>query len=147
MTRMAILLVVVFGIVLSLRPGVSRASVQDSVTGQEVKKEAAEAAKTTGDCLKQEKEEYEKKIREKLKDFDREAGEWKKKLKDLGKRGKAEAEQQLKEVNKKQGETSKKLDKLKDKTGRAWRKFKTQMENAMEDLGKEFDKLRSRLKE
>ena len=147
MKKMGILIAVVFGIVLSLRPGVSRASVQDRVTGQEVKKEAAEAAKTTGDYLKQEKEEYEKKIREKLKDFDREAGEWKEKLKDVGKKGRAETEQQLKKLNKKQAEASERLDKLKDKTGRAWKKLKTQMENAMEDLGKEFDKLRSRLKE
>jgi chromosome segregation ATPase len=104
-------------------------------------KEAAPAASG-----QQQKEEYQKKIEAKLKEFNQELKEWKDKAKKREKKARSEMDEQLTKLSNKEEETSKKVQDLRSKTGKAWGDFKAGVDSAVEDLGKAFDQMRSRFK-
>jgi phosphoenolpyruvate-protein kinase (PTS system EI component) len=106
--------------------------------------EAKEAA--TAAPGQQQKEEYQKKVETQLKELNQELKEWKDKAKKMEEKAKAEIEQQLNALSQKEEEASQKAKDLRSKTGKAWEDLKAGVDSAMEDLGKAFDQVRSRLR-
>ena len=117
------------------------------MTSADVKKEAKEAIETTKAYSLQQKEEYQKQMEAKLQDFDREIQSLQDKVKSgasaLKEDSIAKFNQSMEELSKKKQAVAEKLNELKSESGKAWEDTKSGVDNAMDELGKAYDRARS----
>lgn len=98
------------------------------------------------DKQKEQKEEYQKQIVAKLKEFNQKLEELKGKAVDLKEESKEEFNQQMEELKKKQVTAKKKLEELKTASTKTWETLKAEMDAAMEDLNELYEKMISHFK-
>ncbi|MGW8303323.1 MAG: hypothetical protein ACWGNO_14700 [Desulfobacterales bacterium] len=120
---------------------------QKKVTSADVKKEAKEAMETTKAYTLQQKEEYQKQIKAKLEEIDREIQALQAKAQsratELKEESKAELNQAMEGLLKKKQAAAEKLNELKSASGKAWEDIKSGVDKAMDDLNKAYDQARS----
>jgi len=108
------------------------------VTAQDVKRETKEALKTTLAYTQQQKDEYQKRVETKIKEYDQTIDELKKKAAVLKKDKKAELDKKIEELQKKRTSASKKFQDLKSASGKAWEDLKDGMDASMNELEHAF---------
>jgi septation ring formation regulator EzrA len=146
---LVIMWVVFLGVVFLVACGDRNAAEKSGtkVTSADVKKEAKEAIETTKAYSLQQKEEYQKQMEAKLQDFDREIQSLQDKVKSgasaLKEDSIAKFNQSMEELSKKKQAVAEKLNELKSESGKAWEDTKSGVDNAMDELGKAYDRARS----
>jgi len=108
------------------------------VTAQDVQRETKEALKTTLAYTQQQKDEYQKRVETKIKEYDQKINELKKKAEVLKEEKKAEFDKKIEELQKKRTSASKKLQNLKSASGKAWEDLKNGMDASMNELEHAF---------
>jgi hypothetical protein len=66
---------------------------------------------------------------------------------DLKEDAKKEFDEEMKEFQKKQAAANQKLKELKSETAQTWRKIKAEVDSAIDELDKQYNKMMSRFKE
>ncbi len=100
----------------------------------------------SGEGARPERQAYEKELERKLKEFDRQWAELKKKAEGLKDEAKSEMKPLLEDLRKKRDEVARRLKELKASSEKAWRDVKPKIEKAVDDLKKGLDKAVSRFK-
>ncbi len=100
-----------------------------------------------GDTPKKEREDYKKDMQEKMKSLDRKIDEMKGKAVELKEETKKEFNKGMAELREKQRAAKKEWRKVKRTAGNKWEKVKSDMDAAIQDLEKAYDKVASRFKE
>jgi TolA-binding protein len=114
---------------------------ETKVTSTDVKKEVKEAVNTARAYTQQQKEDYQKQIEGKIRDYDQKLEELKVKAKEVKGETKAEFNRQMDQLRKKKEEASQKLKEMKSATGQAWEDLKSGAEAALDDLEKTFNQM------
>ena len=109
-------------------------------TSEKVKKEAKEALDTTMDYAQKKSREYQEKIKESLKDYDKKMDELKAKSANMTEEAKADFNKTMEQLKQKKEAASKKLQELKKPTGKAWEDVKAGVNEAMADLKEAYEK-------
>ena len=109
-------------------------------TSEKVKKEAKEALDTTMDYAQKKSREYQEKIKESLKDYDKKMDELKAKSATMTEEAKADFNKTMEQLKEKKEAASKKLQELKKPTGKAWEDVKAGVNEAMADLKEAYEK-------
>jgi hypothetical protein len=140
---------------LPLLGGISLAGCQDGpstsppnrkVTGEEVKKQAADALSTAKAFAQQQKEEYVKHLQSELEKLDAQLAAWKKKASSAKDDAKAGLEEKIQDLEKQRDSFRKKLDGFAKDSKDAWEDLKKGMDNALGDLKDAFDKAKDHFK-
>ncbi len=92
------------------------------------------------------KEGYQKKAEAKLKEFKVKLEELKVKAAGLKDESKAKFDQEMKVLKKKEAAANKKLGELKTASAKTWEKIKTDLDKAIEDLNRQYNKMMSHFK-
>ena len=95
---------------------------------------------------KDRKGEYQKQIETKLKEFKQKMEELNGKAVELKENAKKEFDKEMKVFQKKQESTNQKLKQLKSESTKAWEKAKAEMDSAIDELEKQYNKMVSRFK-
>jgi TolA-binding protein len=119
---------------------------EQRATTADVKKEAKEAVGTAISYTQQQKEEYQKQLEAKIREYDRKLEDLKAKAEKMEKKTKAEAQRELEDLRQKGEAAKKKLEGMKSAGSKAWEDLKSGMDAAMEDLEKSFSRMVSRFK-
>jgi ribosomal protein L10 len=145
MNRPAFLLVGFFLFTLALE-GACGEKKDPGVTAKEVKKETQKTVETALAYTKQQKEEYQKQLGAKIKEYDRKLEELTGKAKKMEKKTKTEAQKELADLEQKREAVGKKLEEMKSASGKVWEDLKSGMDKAVEDFGKSLDRAFSRFR-
>jgi Skp family chaperone for outer membrane proteins len=109
-----------------------------------VKEESRKSAPKEG--YTQEKEEFKRKTKERLHEFDRKMDELAANVREAGSKAKAETKKGMQDLKKKRAAFEKEMEKLEASTKKTWETTKHKVNDAMEDLEKTYDKVRSNFK-
>ncbi len=93
------------------------------------------------------KEQYEKSMEERLKKLGRQLDELRAKAAAMTEQARKDVNSYLAEAEKKQKAASRKLDKLRKESVKKWKKFTSEMDAAMDDFERAYEKAKSRFKE
>lgn len=99
-----------------------------------------------GEEQKLDKETYQKQAEKTLEGFKQKMEEMKDRAADLKMESKEKFDQEMKVLKKKKEVADQKLEKLKSATAESWDKMKADTDKAVEELGKQYDKMMSRFK-
>ena len=117
-----------------------------AVAPGEVKKEAAEAVDKAAALVKQQKEEYGKKMQTALDDYKKKIQELDAKAATIKEESKAQYAKEMEKLKAQEQELAKKLTALKSDTGAAWENIKTGLDNSLNELNKSYDQAASHFK-
>ena len=95
---------------------------------------------------KDQKGEYQKRVETTLTEFKQKLQELEKKGAQLEQAAKGEFNKEMKELQKKEEAANNKLKELKSSGTKTWEKIKDEMDRAIGDLGKQYDKMLSYFK-
>lgn len=95
---------------------------------------------------KAEEETYQNQVEKTLKGFAQKMEEMKGKAAELKMESKEKFDQEMKVLKQKKEAADKKLEDLKSATAENWDKMKAEMDNAMDDLKRQYDAMKSRFK-
>ena len=96
----------------------------------------------SGNAQMGQQEEYQKQTESKLKEFKQKLEELKVKAVELKEDSKVKFNREMKLVQKKKAVAERKLEKLKSASSKDWKKMKSEMDAALEDLNKRYDDLK-----
>jgi hypothetical protein len=114
------------------------------VSAADVKKETKEALEAAKALTVQQKEEFQKKMRDELDRMQKEIDRLVFKANQSKKETRAELDKVIKELQKQKDATAKKLQKMESASGKAWDDLKSGMNSSMEELEKSYTKAKSR---
>ena len=117
-----------------------------ATTPQDIKKEAADLAKTTMAYTEEQKALFQKKFQEKMAQYNEKLQELEAKLATVNEQAKADMAAEMKELRMKQAELGDKLKELQTKGGEAYADFKKGLDSAIEQMDQAFDQARERFK-
>ena len=117
-----------------------------AVTAGEVKKEAKEAVDKAAALVKQQKEEYEKKLQTALDDYKKKIRELDAKAATIKEESKAQFAKEMEKLKAQEQELAKKLTALKSDTGAAWKDMTLGLDNSLNELKKSYDQAASHFK-
>jgi len=109
-------------------------SSEPSVTSEDVKKEAKDAAETTMTYLEAKKREYQGQVEARLEEYDKKLDELKATAMTLGEEAQANINQKMEVLQKKMASAYQKLDDLKIAADNAWDGSKSHMDSALEEV-------------
>jgi len=112
----------------------------ETVSKEDVKKEAKEAYDTTKAYTQEQMQAFREQTEIRLAEYKMEIDQLEAKAKKLGGDAKAKAEQQLAILRQKRDEVSEKLKELSSAGENAWEQLKSGIDAAMEDLGSAYKK-------
>ncbi|MGE5172394.1 MAG: hypothetical protein ACM3MD_01040 [Betaproteobacteria bacterium] len=95
----------------------------------------------------QQKEQYEKNMEERLKKLGRQLDELKAKAAYMTEQARKDINSYMAEAEKKQKAASRKLDEIRKESVKKWKKFTAEMDAAMDDFERAYEKAKSRFKE
>jgi superfamily II RNA helicase len=145
MKRSIFILLVTMLVILGLGAGCGEKK-EAGVTSKEVKKETQEALKKAKVYAQQQKEQYQEQIEAKIKGYDENVDELKRKAKGVKGEAKTEFDRLMDDLSRKKEAASKKVKEMKSATGQAWEDLKSGTEAALEDMEKTFKKMMKRFK-
>jgi biopolymer transport protein ExbB/TolQ len=90
---------------------------------------------------KEQKGEYQKRVETTLTEFKQKLQELERKSSELEQGAKGEFNEGMKELQKKEEAANKKFKELDSSGSKTWEKIKADMDSAMTDLGKQYDKM------
>ncbi len=117
-----------------------------AVTPGEVKKEAKETVDKATALVKQQKEEYEKKLQAALDDYNKKIEELDAKAATIKEESKAQFAKEMEKLKAEEQELAKKLTALKSDTGTGWENIKTGLDNSLNELKKSYEQAASHFK-
>jgi len=120
---------------------------EPKVTGEDVRKESKQALETTGEYLRQKKEEYRVKAEEELNDLKKKVAELQTEVKESGAGAREKLGRELEELKKKEQTAREKLNELEETSAEKWEEFKSDMDAALQDLQESYRKAVSHFKE
>jgi len=125
-------------VLLALSLGCGQQEPQKPVTSKDVKQKATEAVQTAKEYLAQQQEKYLKEAQEKLNNLDKEISD----LRQQAEKQTGEVQQKLSgqadSLQKKLEAAKAKLAAMKDASGDAWKKLKSGMDSAVDELEKSY---------
>ncbi len=95
----------------------------------------------------QQKDQYEKNMEERLKKFGRQLDELQAKAAAMTEQARKDLNSYLSEAEKKQKAATRKLDEIRKASVKKWKKFTSEMDAAMDDFERAYEKAKSRFKE
>lgn len=117
------------------------------VTAGDVKKEAQEALESAKTYTLQQKEAYQKQVEAKLQEYNRKIQDLQKKASssasDLTAEGKEKLDQVIENLKKKKQAAGEKLNELKSDSSKAWEAAKSGVDQALHELDKAYERVRS----
>jgi chromosome segregation ATPase len=117
---------------------------KSGVSAEDVKKETKEALGAAKELTVQQKEEFQKKMRDELDRIQREIDRLVFKANQAKKETRAELDKAIGELQKKKDATAKKLQDLESASGKAWGDLKSGLNASMEELEKSYTRAKSR---
>lgn len=117
------------------------------VTTDDVKREVGEAAKTTGEFVKQKQQEFVATIKKQLNGLDGQIDKLKEKGKELKEEYRPQWDAQMKKVAEKREQLEEKLESLKDASPDVWEKVKSGVDSAWKELQQAYDEAARTLKD
>jgi TolA-binding protein len=124
--------------------GQAVAGTKSGVSAEDVKKETKEALGAAKELTVQQKEEFQKKMRAELDRMQKEIDRLSFKTNQAKKETQAELDKAIKELQKQKDVTARKLQKLESASGKAWDDLKSGLNTSMEELGKSYERAKSR---
>jgi len=135
--------IIVLVFILAALPGCSKKEQtenNETVSGEDVKKEAKEAYEATGEYTQQQIQDFWEQMETRLTDYGKKIDLLQAKTEDLKGDARSEADQQLAELRQKYGDVYDKINELKNSGSGAWSQLKSGIDAAMEDLGDAYQK-------
>lgn len=142
-TKLIMSLFVLSFFMLGLLFGCGGQEEQQAVTGEDVKKEAKEAAETAGSYAEAKKEEYQKKLNAQLEKYEQKIDALQAQSRVMAQDAKDELNEKLETLRDKKEALQQKADELESKSGQAWQDLKTGIDESIEDLNTAFEKAAS----
>jgi len=139
-----LLSVIVVGLSLGWGGPAVAAEGKPGVSAEDVKKETKEALGAAKELTVQQKEEFQKKMRDKLDRIQREIDRLVFKANQAKKETRAELNKVIGELQKKKDAIAKKLQELESASGKAWNDLKSGLNASMEELEKSYKRAQSR---
>ena len=122
-----------------------RAKVENlATTPEDIKKEAADLAKTTMAYTQEKKELYMEKIRKKMAQYNQQIMELDSKFTAMSEQARIEVAEQVEDLNRKKAEMNLKVRELQATSGEAFEDLKEGMDKAMDDMDKAYEQAVSR---
>ena len=117
-----------------------------STTPADIKKEAADLAKTTMAYTEEQKALYQEKIQEKMQQYSQKFGELQAKMLMLNEQAKANLAAEMESLNRKKQEIAEKAGELQNAGGEAFADLKKGLDASLEEMDKAVDEALSRFK-
>ena len=124
--------------------GQAVAGTKSGVSAEDVKKETKEAVEAAKELTVQQKEEFQKTMRDELDRMQKEIDRLVFKANQAKKETRAELNKAIGELQKKKDATAKKLHDLESASGKAWDDLKSGLNASMDELGKSYKRAQSR---
>ncbi len=140
------LLLIAITVVLGLSWGGQVVATQKKadVSAEDVKKETKEALDAAKELTVQQKEEFQKKMRDELDRIQKEIDRLVFKANQAKKETRAELDKAIKELQKQKDATARKLQKMESASGKAWDDLKSGLNASMDELEKSYARAKSR---
>jgi hypothetical protein len=139
-----LLIGIVVGLGLGWGGQVVAAQKKADVSAEDVKKETKEALGAAKELTVQQKEEFQKKMRDELDRIQKEIDRLVFRANQEKKETMAELDKVIKELQKQKDVTARKLQKMESASGKAWDDLKSGLSTAMEDLERSYKRAASR---
>jgi hypothetical protein len=115
-----------------------------ATTPEDIRKEAKELAATTMAYTEEQKAQYQKKIQEKLAQYNQNFMELQAKLVMMNEQAKADLAAEMKKLDDKKAAVATKVKELQGSSGEAWTDLKAGMDKAFMEMDKAYDQAKSR---
>ena len=115
-----------------------------ATTPGDIKKEAADLARTTMAYTEEQKELYQKKIEERINLYGQKLMELQEKMIMLNEQAKASLVAEIENLNRKKQEVAEKAREIQSASGEAYEDLKEGLENSLEEMDKAFDQAMNR---
>jgi hypothetical protein len=115
--------------------------------GADVRREVREALAAVTSYSFRQKEEYEKRLRRLMAELDERIADLRVRARAVGADLRKKYDEQVKDLRAKRAALRKRLEKVREASPDAWEDVKAGVGNALEELGKAFERARSRFKE